>query len=154
MTQTRSATGQGEASSTDSALETARLPTIIVSGTGLAEQSLRTTLEALPSVQVLGAAVGCLTALQMVHDRQAGLVVIDANLPLEEVQEFLRLLEQEGRHIRSLVLVATTSQLYRALAAGADAALRRDVSIRELGTAVAGLHRIRAGADAEEENRL
>ena len=138
---------------TDPTLETARLSTVIASAPGIAEQSLRTTLESLSAVRVVGTAAGCLTALQMVRDRQVDLVVIDANLPLEEVQEFLRRLEQEGRETRVLVLTETTSDVYRALAAGADASLRRDASIRELGAAVAGLYRARSGAKPEEENR-
>ena len=136
---------------TEAALETGSLLTIIVSEPGLAEQSLRVALESLPAVQVVGSAAGCLSALQMVRDGQAGLVVIDANVPFEEVQELLRLVEQEGRGIRSLVLVATTSQVYRALAAGADAALRRDASIRELGAAVAGLQPAHTGAEPEPD---
>ena len=139
MTQTEPARRQDERSVTKPALETARLSTILASAPGLAEQSLRVTLESLPAVQVSGTAAGCLLALQMVRDRHIDLVVIDANLPLEEVQEFLRLLRQEGRDTRSLVLAETTSQVYRALAAGADAALRWDASIQELNRTLAAL---------------
>jgi len=145
MTQTEAAGRQDERSITDPALETGSLLTIIASAPGLAEQSLRTTLESLPSVQVVGTAAGCLTALQMVRDRQAGLVVLDANVPFGEIQRFLRLLEQWGPETRSLVLAETTNQVYRALATGADAALRWDASPQELGAALAGLQRPRAG---------
>lgn len=120
---------------------TARLSTILASAPGIAERLLRTTLESLPTVRVSGTAAGCLLALQMVRDREPDLVVIDANLPLEEVQEFLRLLRQEGRDTHCLVLAETTSQLCRALAAGADAALRWDASIQELRAALAELQR-------------
>jgi DNA-binding NarL/FixJ family response regulator len=95
----------------------------------------------LPSVQVVGTAAGCLSALFMVRDTQADLVVIDSNLPIEDVQVFVRQLRQEGLATRSLVLAVTGEQVRRALAGGADAALRRDVSIRQLGAVVAGLHR-------------
>ena len=113
---------------------------------GVAEQSLRTTLRSLPSVQVVGWAAGCLTALQMVRDWQADLVVLDANLPLAEVQEFLRLLRQQGRGTRALVLAATNGQVHRARAAGADAALRWDASIQELSAALADLQRTNRGS--------
>ena len=146
MTQMVPARPQDEHSITGPALETARMSTLIASAPGLTEQSLRTTLESFPSVQVVGTAAGCLSALQLVRETQAGLVVIDANIPFEEVQRFLRLLEHWGRETRSLVLVETTSQVYRALAAGADAALRRDASFMELDAAVAGLQRFHAGA--------
>ena len=143
-----------ENSITEATLETGSLLTIIASEPGIAEQSLRATLESLPLVQVAGTAAGCLSALQMVRDRQAGLVVIDANVPFEEVQHFLRLLEQEGRDTRCLVLAETTSQVYRALAVGADAALRRDASIMELGAAVAELHRAHVGEAQRSEWNL
>ena len=130
---------QSENSIREAALETGSLLTIIASEPGLAEQSLRATLESLPEVQVIGSAAGCLSALQMVGDRHAGLVVIDANIPFEEVQQFLRRLEEDGRETCVLVLAATTTQVYRALAAGADAALRRDASIRQVGAAIAEL---------------
>jgi two-component system nitrate/nitrite response regulator NarL len=122
-------------------LESAHLTIVIASMPGIAEQSLRATLESLPSVQVVGTAAGCLSALQMVRDRQADLVVIDSNLPLEDVREFLRQVEQEGLETRSLVLAATSGQVRHALAAGADAALRRDVSVRQLSAVVAEFYR-------------
>jgi DNA-binding NarL/FixJ family response regulator len=91
----------------------------------------------MPSVQVVGTAAGCLSALQMVRDRQADLVVIDSNLPLEDVREFLRQLKKEGLETRSLVLATTSGQVRHALAAGADSALRRDVSVGQFSAVVA-----------------
>ena len=153
MTPTQPATGQREASSTEPALETARLATVIASAPGLTEQSLRTTLESLPAVQVVGTAAGCLSALQMVRERRAGLVVIDANIPFEEVQQFLLRLEREGSGTVVLVLGATTGQVYRALGAGAHAALRRDASIIELDAAVTELQRAHSrAAQGSERN--
>ena len=114
------------------------LATVIASVPGIAEQSLRATLDALPLVRVVGTAAGCLSALRMVQQRQVDLVVIDSNLPLEDVHVFLRQLKQEGLNTRSLVLAATTAHVRAALAAGGDAALRRDVSIRQLGAVLAG----------------
>jgi DNA-binding NarL/FixJ family response regulator len=133
-------------------LETARLTTVMASTPGVAEQSLRATLESLPSVLVVGTAAGCLSALQMVRDRQADLVVIDSNLPIEDVQVFLRQLKREGLETHSLVLAATSGQVRHALAAGADSALRRDVSIRQLSEVVAGFHRASPGEIQESNN--
>jgi DNA-binding NarL/FixJ family response regulator len=137
MNRIQPAKSRHESRSTEPMLETAHLTVVIASTPGIAEQSLRATLESLPSVQVVGTAAGCLSALQIVRDRQADLVVIDSNLPLEDVRELLRQVEQEGLETRSLVLATTNGQVRRALAAGADAALRRDASIRQLGTVVA-----------------
>jgi DNA-binding NarL/FixJ family response regulator len=135
-------------------LETARLTTIIASAPGVAEQSLRATLESLPSVQVVGTAAGCLSALQMVRDRQADLVVIDSNLPIEDVRVLLRQLQQEGLETRSLVLATTSGQVRHALAAGADSALRRDVSIRQLSAVVAGFSRAKSGEISEADRGI
>lgn len=134
--------------------EKARLTTVIASTPGIAEQSLRATLESLPAVQVVGTAAGCLSALQMVRDRQADLVVIDSNLPIEDVQVFLRQLKCEGLETHSLVLAATSGQVRHALAAGADSALRRDVSIRQLSAVVAGLHRANPGKAQKSDEEV
>ena len=115
--------------------------TVIASTPGVAEQSLRATLASLSSLHIVGTVAGCLSALQMVRDSQIDLVVIDANLPFEDVQLFLQQLKEEKRITRSLVLAATSSQVRRALAAGADAALRRDASTGQLGAVVESLHR-------------
>ena len=141
MTQSQSAKRQHESRRAEPALDADLLSTVIASAPGIAEQSLRATLESLPSVRVVGTAAGCLSALQLVRDRQADLVVIDSNLPLEDVGELLRQLEQEGLETRSLVLAATNGQVRRALAAGADAALHRDVSTSQLGAVTAGFSR-------------
>lgn len=149
MNITQSARPRPENRGTEAVPGTAHLATVLASVPGVAEQSLRATLESLPSVKVIGTVAGCLSALQMVRARQVDLVVIDSNLPLEDVQVFLQQLEQEGLRTRSLVLAATSGQVRRALAAGADAALRRDASIRQLGDVVARFHRASPG-DAQD----
>jgi two-component system NarL family response regulator len=140
MTQSQPVRPRTERRTSESALGAARLSTIIASLPGISEQSLRATFKSLPSVQVVGTASGCLSALQLVRDRQADLVVLDANLPLEDVRELLRQLDREGLATRSLVLTATSGQVRHALAAGADAALRRDASIRQLSATVASFY--------------
>ena len=108
------------------------LMTVVASVPGIAEQSLKATLESLPALRVVGTASGCLTALQMVRDWQADLVVLDWNLPADEVRQLLWQLESEGLNTFSLVLAATSAQVRQALVAGASAALRRDSSIGQL----------------------
>ena len=88
------------------------------------------------------------------RDRQADLVVLDANLPLEDVREILRQLEQEGLRTRSLVLATTNGQVRQALAAGADAVLRRDSSIRKLSEAVDGLHQANPREAKESDRKM
>jgi DNA-binding NarL/FixJ family response regulator len=103
------------------------------------EQSLRGMLESLPAVDVVGSAAGCLSALQMVREKQADLVVIDSNLQIEDVLAFLQQLKQQGLPTLSLVLTATKSQTQRALAAGADATVRRDGPSGQLSATVTKL---------------
>ena len=140
MTQTKSAGPGLEGIGTEGAPGAARLSTVLASVPGVAEQSLRATLESLPSIKIVGTAAGCLSAMQMVRTGQADLVVIDANLPFDDVREFLRQLRQHQLATYALVLAATSSQVRHALAEGADVALRRDASIRQLSTAVDGLY--------------
>jgi DNA-binding NarL/FixJ family response regulator len=154
MTPRQPAEHRPESKSKETATGTARLTTIVASVPGIAEQSLRATLESLPSVQVVGTAAGCLSALQMVRDRQADLVVIDSNLPLGDVRVFLQQLKHEGLRTRSLVLAATSDQVRRALAAGADAALRRDASLGQFSAVVAGLHRANPGEAKESDRKM
>ena len=143
MKRTEWARARDEGREREPAQASSNLLTLLASAPGIAEQSLRATLESLPSVRVIGTAAGCLSALQMVYDMQPDLIVIDSNLPLEDVQELLRQLKQEGLETRSIVLAATSGQVRRALAAGADAALRRDTPIGQLNAVVAGFDRKR-----------
>jgi CheY-like chemotaxis protein len=121
-----------------SELQPAPLATVIASTPGIAEQSLRVMLEALPWVDIVGMAAGCLSALEMVREKRAELVVIDSNVPIEDVQALLRQLKQERLSARSLVLASTRDHVRRALAAGADFALRRDIPLWRLSAVVAG----------------
>ena len=149
MIQSQSAGLPPESISAEPALENAHLSTVLASVPGIGQQSLRATLESLSLVHVVGTAAGCLSAMQMVRQRQADLVVIDANLPFEDVQVFLQQLRQDGLATRALVLATTHGQVREALATGADGALRRDASIRQLTAKVDRLYRARL-VDREE----
>ena len=136
MTRTNRAIPCNEEGVTASEQRSAHLTAVLVATPGFAEQSLRAILESLPPLEVVGTAAGCLSALQILQDLQADLVVVDANLPPEDVRELLRQLRRKGLGTRSIVLAATTGQVRYALAAGADAALRRDASIGQLSAVV------------------
>jgi DNA-binding NarL/FixJ family response regulator len=115
------------------------LSTVVASAPGIMAQSLRSVLESLPLVQVIGMAAGCLSALQMIRDSNADLVVIDANLPIEDVQMLLQQIKNEELPTRSLVLATTRGHAQRALAGGADRVFRRDGSTGQLCALVAAL---------------
>ena len=131
---------RSQPSITDTELAEANgLSTVIASAPGIMAQSLRATMESVPPVRVVGMAAGCLSALQMVRESGADLVVIDANLPIEDVLTFLQQLKHEELPAQSLVLATTRSHARRALAAGADIVFRRDGSIGQLSALVAAL---------------
>jgi CheY-like chemotaxis protein len=115
------------------------LQTVIASAPGIMAQSLRAMMESVPLVRVVGIAAGCLSALQMVREFRPALIVIDTNLPIEDVQVLLQQLKREELPTRSLVLAATWSQAQQTQAAGADIVFRRDGSSRQLGALVAAL---------------
>jgi DNA-binding NarL/FixJ family response regulator len=115
------------------------LSTVIASAPGIMAQSLRAMMESVPLVRVVGMAAGCLSALQMIRDSRTDLVVIDANLPIEDVQVLLQQLRREGLPTRSLVLTASRSHAQRTREAGADIVFRRDGSTRQLSELVAAL---------------
>jgi CheY-like chemotaxis protein len=154
MTKTNVSRPRPIASSAEAGPWTSSLSTVLASVPGVAEQSLRATLESLASVEIVGTAAGCLSATQMVRDRQADLVVFDANLPFEDVQAFLQQLRQDGLATHTLVLAVTTGQVRAALDAGADAALRRDASIRQLSATVDRLRHTRSPEEPEPNGEI
>jgi DNA-binding NarL/FixJ family response regulator len=113
------------------------LSTVIASVPGIMAQSLRAMVESLPSVRVVGTAAGCLSALQLLRDTQADLVVIDSNLPIEDVYMLLQQMKREGLPARSIVLAATRSHAQKAREAGADIVFRREGSNGQLRALVA-----------------
>jgi DNA-binding NarL/FixJ family response regulator len=154
MTTPKPARQRTERSTPEAAPQAARLSTILASMPGVAEQSLRATLESLASIEIVGTAAGCLSAMQMMHDKKADLVVIDSNLPFEDVQVFLQQLRQGGLATHALVLAATNGQVREALTMGADAALRRDTSLRQLSAAVDTLQYARIADEPEPSSEV
>jgi DNA-binding NarL/FixJ family response regulator len=155
MTPKKTARPRPESKGTQPAApQAARLATVLASVPGVAEQSLRATLESLPSIRTVGTAAGCLSAMQMVHEKKADLVVIDSNLPFEDVQVFLQQLRRDGLAIQALVLATTSGQVREALNAGADIALRRDTSLRQLSAAVDTLQYARIADEPEPSSEV
>lgn len=154
MTKSNPTRQRSERSNLGAAPQAARLATVLASVPGVAEQSLKATLESLASIQIIGTAAGCLSAMQMVRAGQADLVVIDSNLPFEDVRVFLQQLRQDGLATHALVLAATSGQVREALMLGANAALRRDASIRQLSAAVDTLQYARIADEPEPSSEV
>ena len=98
---------------------------IIVSMPGTMRESLRANLEAMPGMEVVAFAGGCLSAVALVQEKQPDIVVIDSNLSEDEVIAFLKDVKRVYPEIRVVVLTHTTRQQWRILDNGADAVLSR-----------------------------
>ena len=105
------------------------------------EESIRSIFDALSSVQIIGSADGCLSALQLVRDESPDLRVADSNLPGKEIEALLQQIKHEGLGTRSLVMTGTRGQERHVFAAGADFLIPRDGSKDQLNSIVANLGR-------------
>lgn len=103
---------------------------ILVSSPGVLHDSLQSMLRSLPEVEVIGSASGGLSASELLQKQDVNLVVIDANLPDEEVLMLLSLIKSNYQDVRSIVLTTTASQKTEFLSAGAGAVLPRSSSAR------------------------
>ena len=115
--------------------------TVIVSTSAIMETALRSMFDSLSSVKIIGSAAGCLSALQLVRDKSPDLLVMDSNLPGQEMKVLLQQIKHEGLGTRSLVVTATRDQERSAFAAGADYVFPRDGSNEQLNSIVASLGR-------------
>ena len=111
---------------------------IIVSMPGTMQESLRAMLDAIPGMEVVALAGGCLSAVRLVQEKQPDIVVIDSNLSEDEVLVFLKDVKRTHPEIRLVVLTHTTRQQRRILGGGADAVLSRWSPAREFTDAVLG----------------
>ena len=89
------------------------------------------TLARTPRLRLVAIAHGALSATQMLQRLELDLILLDANLPEDEVVALLHwLTDQEKtdqeKTVKILVATATSGLLHQALAFGADDAVRRD----------------------------
>lgn len=117
------------------------MSTVIVSASAIMEASIRSIFGSLSSVQIIGSAASCLSALQLVREEKPDMLVIDANLPGQEMKILLQQMKQEALGTHSLVVTATREQERRALAAGADHVFPRYGSNDQLSSVVDRLGR-------------
>lgn len=117
------------------------MSTVIVSASAIMESSIRSIFHSLSSVRIIGSAAGCLSALQLVREEKPDMLVIDANLPGQELKSLLQQMKKEGLATRSLVVTATREQERRAVAAGADQVFPRYGSNDRLNAMIARLGR-------------
>ena len=111
--------------------------TVIVSASAIMEASIRSIFDSLSSVQIIGSAAGCLSALELVREKKPDILVIDANLPGQELKTLLQHIKQERLGTRSLVVTVTREQERHAFAAGADIVFPRYGSNDQLNAMIA-----------------
>ena len=100
------------------------------------QDGLQAMLRSLPHIEVVAAASGSLTAYDLLQKRSVDLLVIDANLPQEEVLALLHRVKENNPQIRCIVLTLTYRENAVFLASGADVILNRDSSHLQFASAV------------------
>lgn len=115
------------------------VPTIVVSRPGVMQQALRTSLSVVPAIVVVFSAGDGLTALRQIVAQHPALVVIDANLLIEETEALIAAIKAERPPPRCLVFVQSSRHEPRMLAAGADVVMLRDGPAHELQAVLARL---------------
>lgn len=109
----------------------------LVSTPGLIRDATCATIAMTPNVRLAAVVSGALSATQLLPHIQLDLILLDANLPEEEVAALLTWLADHVPAVRKLVARTTTAECDQALAFGADAAMRRDELPTKLGLFIA-----------------
>ena len=104
----------------------------LVSTPGPIRDATCTTIANMPQVRLVVLASGALSATQRLQDLQLDLVLLDANLPEDEVSSLLTWLIDHLPGVRKVVARTTSAECDQALAFGADEAFRRDELARKL----------------------
>jgi DNA-binding NarL/FixJ family response regulator len=89
-------------------------------------------LGSIPQMGDVALASGSLSAMEQLQNGHAHLLVIDANLPAEEVVSLVRWSKRHCPDTRCIVLVRGVVELDQARSAGADAVFLRSSSARQL----------------------
>jgi DNA-binding NarL/FixJ family response regulator len=105
---------------------------LLVSHPGILQHILRETFTNRSDLDTVEVANGCLSAIEMIRQKQPDLVVIDSNLPEAETRALILWMKNEQQHIRSLALAETTQQLKKSSSMGADMVLKSSTLLDNL----------------------
>jgi DNA-binding NarL/FixJ family response regulator len=105
---------------------------LFVSEPGLMQEGMHAVLSTLPHVSIVGLASGSLSALYMLSRCEVDVVVIDANIPMEEMLALVRSINALRPPVACIALASTRSQMRLAVAEGANASLPRSSSLRQI----------------------
>jgi len=106
-------------------------PVLIAAKPDRLRDSLQFLLETMPEINIIGPADDSSLALRLISEHHPALVLLDTNLPGEEMTTVLRWIKANGSRSRCLVLSDTFEQQQRAKSAGADVALVKGFSSAE-----------------------
>lgn len=114
------------------------LRVMVVDDHAVVRQGIRAVLEGADELEVVAEAGGGSEALELVAEMDPDVVVLDVNMPEPDGLEVTRLLREEGRDCRILILSMHDNPEYvlEALRAGADGYLLKDAGPAELRSAV------------------
>jgi DNA-binding NarL/FixJ family response regulator len=109
---------------------------LVAAQPGRMRDGLRTLLAAMPLIDGIEQADDGASALRMIAERRPTLVLLDTNLPDDEVWVVLRRIKAQRLQTRCLVMADTSQQRQTALVTGADGVLIKGFSTRELFAAI------------------
>jgi DNA-binding NarL/FixJ family response regulator len=112
---------------------------LIVARPGPLRNSLQSLMTTMPQIEILAEATDPSALLRMGAKIQPDIVLLDADLPEEQVRAALRQIKEEWCHTRSIVLVEDSQQQQEIEAAGADVALVKGYPAAKLIGAIEGL---------------
>lgn len=104
----------------------------LVSQPGLIQQATSATLAFLPDITLVATISGALSATALLAQLQPDLLLVDANLPEEEVEALLRWTTEHYPEVSCVVITMTSQQREQALAWGAHAAIQRANMVGQL----------------------
>ena len=112
---------------------------LIVARPGPLRNGLQALMATMPQIEILAETADPSALLRMGAKIQPDVVLLDANLPEDQICAALRQIKQEWSQTRSIVLVQDSQQQQRAQAAGADVALIQGYPAARLVAAIEGL---------------
>ena len=115
-----------------------KVKSIIVSAPGAMQASLRAVLKGEETVEVIGCVGGGLSASVIIREQQPDVVLIDSNLPEDEMLALVRKIKDETPEIRCVVLTDTRHRERQAQIAGADVVLSQGRGVGEIIKAMKG----------------
>jgi DNA-binding NarL/FixJ family response regulator len=112
---------------------------LIVARPGPLRNSLQALMTTMPQIEILAETADPSALLRMGAGIQPDVVLLDANLPEEQVWAALRQIKEEWSQTRSIVLAEDSQQQQKAQAAGANVALLKGYPAAKLIAAIEGL---------------